>query len=78
MIQPTEHKLKINLKTGSKQWMNLITYESDDLAIYYEKYLYYKWFCFVLLMLFILITNQATLEKSPVTIENVAFFFCKL
>ena len=54
--------------------MNLITYESDDLAIYYEKYLYYKWFCFVLLMLFILTTNQATLEKSPVTTENVAFF----
>ena len=56
--QAMEHKIKIKLKTTI-----------GSLATIMKRiYIIYRTFCFILFMLFILIANQAALEKNRATI----------
>ena len=73
LIQSMGHKLKIKLKAGlNNEWVNKI----DGLATITKKiFAIHGKFWFVLFMLFILIANEITLEKNPVTIESVIFSF---
>ena len=54
--------------------MNGLTH--DGLVTITQKiYIVYSKFCFVLFVLFILITNQAALEKKPSLLKALFFFF---